>query len=156
VSFRRNPETTVTWTVLKGKEDTKLFCWTQSGVDCKTEAIPISLKKPRLQLLAIAETGDAVVLVSNGRLECYESGKAEASWTWQIPGDSSSLKTFLGSECPLTNEITGWVLLSASNDIHLYSLSPNTTPTLLKSLPLVDVCFPQCDLIAAEKVISCY
>ena len=116
----------------------------------------ISPTKSQLQLLAVAETGDAVVLVSNGRLECYESGKAEALWTWQTPGDSTSLQTFLGNECPLTNEITGSVLLSASNDIRLYSLSPNAEPALLTSLPLVDVCSSQRDLIATEKVICCY
>lgn len=131
VCIRSDTETTRTWMVYDEKEDRKLLCWTQTGVESSSDIIELPSEKCNIRsLLQIDDSGESVLVAySDSRVHCYKRGNSDAQWTSEIPGSPSYLRTFKATDSPPTQKLQGFVLLAISQESRIYTVSPDAPPT---------------------------
>jgi hypothetical protein len=147
VCSRQDSETTTTWTLFEEKGDVKLQCWAQNGVESTSHTIRLSKTTPGVcSLHPIDETGDSVIVShGNSQLECYQNERKEAMWTWAAPERVAYLQTFKATDCPLTQNLDGYILLLVSDHARFYLLSSATRPEEAIqsfSLPVMPIFYP--------------
>jgi hypothetical protein len=156
VCIRTKTEISRTWVAYEEKEDLKLLCWSEAGVDSSADITQLAVEKSEIQsLLSVDESGQAILVIyKNSQIHCYKEGKSERQWTWEIPSSSSLLRTFKATDSLLTQKLEGFVLLVVSDQARLYTISAETQPTeTTVSIPLNDVCLLWDELISVFKGI---
>jgi hypothetical protein len=136
--IRQNTETTVTWAAYTEKEDMKILCWTQSGINSVAHSIQISIEENQeISFLPVDESGENV-LCSHGdsRFTCYTNQQSHARWTWE-PGKPTHMEVFRAKECPLTEKSEGFMVMLVFRRIDFYSIkSPGDWAEAIFSIPL--------------------
>jgi hypothetical protein len=140
--FRLDADTTVTWTLFDEKGDVKLTCWTQRGVDSTSHTIQFDTKNSAIRsLISIDEIGEAIMIVhDNSRFECYKNGQSVVLWTWDPPMKSRYIQTFKATECSLTQNLGGFIMLLVSEHAGFYRISSAAQPSeAVLTVPLPEV-----------------
>ena len=128
--LRKDSETTITWAAYRERGDAKILSWRQAGINATCHSIPLLIDdSPTLRIFALDATGEIVLFChGNSRFICFAEGELEAKWEWSVPYPTTYMEVFKAEECPLTNTLSGYVLLIVSNEARFYSLRSLENP----------------------------